>query len=253
MFNPNMNKKIVLAVALCILVAVGVWYFALKNKSPFSKDDIEVSLENMDAVLKDLEEFAIKDEKLSEDDKEKYFNQFTEVREDLRKNIALIQEQGSAAHGLLYWPVLSIGNIHRDSGDYSKAIRAYLLANLLQPGAYPPLGNLGDLYFRRMGKFEEAERYFLQAIEINGAYLEQYYSELYEIYRFHFKDEKKAETLLLSGIEKYPEKNDILALLALHYKQTGDTEKAIEMYKKLLEKNPDSVAARQGLEQLGVK
>ena len=150
----------------------------------------------------------------------------------------------------LYWPLIYLGGVHRDVGNFAKAQAAFMYAQKLQPGAFLPYGNLGELYFRYIKDYAKAEEYYLKAIEIPGPYLEMYYSELYELYRFFLNDEKKAENILISGSVKYPEQTDILANLALHYRQLQQIPKAIETYKKLLKIYPESIVAKQALAEL---
>lgn len=232
------------------IVLVGAGVFAYKNFT--QKESISKEPKTREEMLAALYLFEVKKENMPEEEKKKQYEQFQTVTKSLRvaQDVWEKDKESEEAMAGMYWPLISIGGIHRDIGDFEKAKNAYLLANEFQPGAFPPLGNLGDLYFRYMQNYAEAEKWFLKAIEIEGAYTELYYSELYEIYRFHFKDEKKAEEFLLSGTEKYPDKLGILSDLALHYRQTGQKEKAIEAYEKLLEKNPESVAAKQALEAL---
>lgn len=240
-----------LVILLFAAIVGGAFYFFQKRGEQNPENSPEVI--NAEAVLEEIQELEFWNSSLSQEAKDKYQKQFDTFLPELKEAMAEVKNRGKEAEPLLYWPVFNLGNVHREAGNYSRAENAYLLAHQLQPNAFPPLGNLGELYNRYLKDYAKAEEYYLKAIEIDSSYTEQYYSDLYEIYRFRMEDEKKAEEFLLSGIKKYPKKFDIIALLALHYRQLGNIEKARETYKKLLEANPESVAAQQGLEELEVK
>lgn len=243
--------KNLLVLFIFAAIVGGVFYLLQKKGGQNPKNAPEII--NAEAVLQEIQELEFWDATLSPEAKEKYQKQFDTFLPELREAMAEVKNRGKEAEPLLYWPVFNIGNVHREAGNYSRARNAYLLAHQLQPNAFPPLGNLGELYNRYLKEYAKAEEYYLKAIEIDSPYTEQYYSDLYEIYRFRMKDEKKAEEFLLSGIKKYPKKFDIIALLALHYRQLGNIEKARETYRKLLEANPESIAAKQGLEELNTR
>lgn len=236
------EKKFFIILSILILAGIGAFFFFKKNS--------EIGVLSSSSVLEDLLRFEIKDQNLNEERKELLYSQFVTLRDGLRKNMESLKKEGEKSSSLLYWPVFNIGNVHRDAGDYKKAEKAYLYAHKLQPNGYPPLGNLGELYLRYLKDYKKAEEYYLKAIVVEHDYLETYYSELYQLYRFQMKDIKKAEDILISGVEKYPKKTNILADLGLHYRQMGQKEKAVEAYKKLLMIYPESRVAKEALSEL---
>lgn len=240
-----MNKRKIYSIIIALIVVIflisGLYYF---------KKPVPVNINASRITLEDLKKLEYVKTDLTDERKEKYFQDFQVFKKDLEKQMSVVEKQGNQAEALLYWPLINLGNIHRDVGNYKKAEAAYLYAQKLQPGAFVPYGNLGELYFRFIKDYSKAEEYYLQAIEIPGPYLETYYSELYELYRFFLNDEKKAENILISGSVKYPEQTDILANLALHYRQLKQMPKAIETYKKLLKLYPESIVAKQALAEL---
>lgn len=246
--------KFVIIGAGFALVIVSI-FFIFFNKP--QEDVLNASpVKTYKEVLQELETLEFKNPDLTAEQKEKYFDEFKKAREELRGAVQKIEEKKKGAEVLLYQPLLIIGGVQRDSGNFEKAEKAFLLAHKIQPGAFPPLSFLAELYFRYLKDYQKSAQSYLKAIEVIGddanfqIYIEQYYGEVYNIYRFQMSNQKKAEDLLISAIEKYPKYDGLLAQLALHYRQIGEKEKAIEAYKKLLDLKPDSVVAKQGLEEL---
>ncbi len=235
-------KKKIIIVAVCFLVALGVLSLIAPKLLPAR----EGSLPRM---VKQLQTLAFKKE-LSLEQEQTLFEQFKRYREELNKGILAIEQEGPRVEAILYWPLVNIGNVYRDAGDYARAETSWLLAHRIQPGAFVPLGNLGELYFRYVKDYQKAEEYYLKAVQIKSDYLDTFYYELYQLYRFFMKDEARAEEVLIQGIKQYPEETNILAQLALHYRQTGQIEKAISRYNELLVKKPDSAVAKRALTEL---
>lgn len=262
-WKDNQNSIIILGVIFFVII-ISVYYTKINNTNTETdisgnplhdkiiiNEETQFTLTDAENEFEEILVFNILSESLSEEEREKNSNGFEVVKKNL---LAVIDNAGkgnsSSVGAYLFGPTMSIANIHRDVGNYVLAEKAYLLAHTLQPNSYAPFGNLGDMLKNKINDFKTAEKYYLQAIEYEHSYTEQFYSELYEIYRFHYGEVERAEDFLISGIEKYPDKTDILALLALHYRQLDQYDKAIETYKKLLEVKPDSIVAKQGLEQL---
>jgi len=241
----SLKKKYVLTSILALVLVGGFWF-----ASSYWRNNTSQGSEGEFQVLENLQEFEIRNENMDEELKEGYYEIFQRERKALQAAIEEYDRLGSESRAYLYWPVMNLGMVHKNVGDYEKAESAFFFAMDLQPNAHLPYGQLGELYFRDMQEYDKAQEYYEKAIEIESDYIGQYYGELYEVVRYHTGDEGKAEKVLLSGVEKYPEHTEILALLALHYRQVGERQKAIERYVELLEKKPDSVVAQQGLEAL---
>lgn len=245
MFLTQITGKKSLMIFGIIIVALIAGFIVLRNNKK-----VDIQTESVESLVEDLENFEIKDEALDEARKQKLYEQFELARKSFRESYDIYKKEGENTEATMYWPVLHLGNIHRDAGDYKKAERAYLFAHKTQPLAYPPVGNLGELYNRYFKDYKKAEEYYLLAVESDHDSLETYYSELYQIYRYRMNDMKKAEEILISGTQKYPARTNILADLALHYRETGHIDKAIESYKKLLEIYPESMVAKNALLEL---
>lgn len=240
------HYKIFLIVGLLIIAATAL-YFGFTEV--YSVKPQSAGEQRSDLIAR-LEVFEFKKE-FTDAEKENFHKKFTTHRDALNKALLSIEKEGEAAAPLLYWPLIYLGNLHRDVGAYDKAEAAYLYAQELSPRAFVPYANLGDLYYYNTKEYPRAVEYYLKAIEIDNPNLDTLYSNLHEIYRFHLADEQKAEQILIDGVKKYPNELTILALLAFYYRDTGQTDHAISRYKELLIKNPDSAVAKKALQELG--
>lgn len=245
--------KIIIAIIL-IVSAVVFTYLYTKDRGIIPVANNKQSIES---ILEKLQTITFTSSALSKEDKEKYFERFQKSKEKMLQDlVAAKKSKDKNAFSLLYPSLMDIGALQRISGDYIKAEKAFLLLHEIEPGAFPPLGNLGDLYYADIKDYVKAEKYYLLAIQAIGeetqhsVYIDSYISQLYQIYRYRQNDEKKAENFLLTLTQKYPKDTILLTDLALHYRGIGNIPKARETYQKLLELNPDSVAAKQGLEEL---
>lgn len=244
----RMKKYLKWLIIVCLVVGAGLAY---NYFFPVNKDDGSTVWPDRAEFVASLQTLDIKLPDLTEEQKTRYKNDFEVSLKALNQAMDSIAKEGEGVVPLMYRPLLSLGSINRDVGDYAKAESAFYYASLIQPNAYPPYAQLGDLYFRYLKDYKKAETYYLKAVEIPSTYLEDYYYNLYELYRFFLKDEKRAEDILIAGFEKYPHETNILASLANYYKEVGRTDEAITTYRKLLEVKPDSIVAKQALEKLG--
>ncbi|MFH1551727.1 MAG: tetratricopeptide repeat protein, partial [bacterium] len=153
-----------------------------------------------------------------------------------------------------YWALVKIARIKQLVEDYDGANQALFLAANLSPESYLAWANLGNLNFRHYKDFVKAEEYYLNAIKPYSAQVIPYYMDLYEIYRYFYKQETTlAEDILKQGIEKYQgvdRVTDLISTLAYYYRETGRIEQAKEYYQKMLEINPDSQTAKKALSEL---
>jgi protein O-mannosyl-transferase len=75
------------------------------------------------------------------------------------------------------WPYLHnyIGAYHAEQRRFAEAERAYLETIDIDPKYYDAYSNLGDIY-REQGKLKDAERCYLNAIEYGARYADTYYN-----------------------------------------------------------------------------
>lgn len=101
------------------------------------------------------------------------------------------------------------------------------------------------------GKWEEAEKQYLKEIEINKAD-PVVYNNLGNVYR-ELKRYEEAVKSYEKSIEILIKDNPAYSNLAnMYLYKMGDKNKAIEVYKKALEADPNNRAAKEGLARLNV-
>lgn len=142
------------------------------------------------------------------------------------------------------WILKFLADLQQKKGDYEGAAETYERVVELQP-------NVEDNYLRHA--------YFLvRAEEIKAAL--KVYDDLEErlgiteevIRRKHAlylgqREDKKAAAELMRLIEAYPQNPNYRHLLAGFYEQIGEEEKALEVYRQILEIDPDNGKAKMAL------
>lgn len=131
---------------------------------------------------------------------------------------------------------------------------------------------VGEVYLRT-GRVEEAEAYYRKALGVNNEYLrarekltyimikkenyeeaeriigdnEKGYADIYKIMgdiQNYMKNYEKAENYYRKSLEVNSEYTDVLLSLAIVLRNKGESEKAQSFLKKLIEIQPDNLAAR---------
>ncbi len=259
-------RKVLLIVILLLLAAAAArFWYSRQGSSPAQKTDQQAHITE---VVKQMQTLEFKKTDIPNDQKKLITDGFASEVKKLISAAKLLDTNRDAAYANLFWPLNDIGAFNRQTGDYGKAELAFQTAHELVPSAYVPLGNLGDLYSDAASPLlndTKAAESYEQALAAIGAdqkgadagiydtYLETYYNDLYVIYRFRFNDPAKAEKFLIDGVKKFPKVLNILAYLALYYRDTNQIDKAISRYHELLVKDPKSIAAQEALQQLEAK
>jgi len=235
-----MSKKIRIIIEIIIIVLVisaSGYYFYLQYQKSRPLVDEKAKIVEQIATLTFIKE------DLEEKTKQTYQESF-----EIQAKKFLDNPQGPES----FWPLIKIEQIKQLVGDYDGAKQALIWTVELQPKSFLAQGNLANLYFRHFQNFAKAEEHFLKAIESDSPATITYYFELHEIYRYFYKqDTDLAEDILKQGIERYAQESqvtDLMAVLAHYYRDLGRKEEAREYYLKILEINPDSQVAKQGLE-----
>lgn len=152
-----------------------------------------------------------------------------------------------------FFIINGMGRIKQDVGDYKGAEEAFLFAYNLSPDGYIINGNLANLYHYGLKDYEKAEQFYLDTLAINNIQEGNqytYFAELYELYFYRINNREKAEMLLDRAMEELPDNLQVLVLAGSHYKDVGNTEKARELFSKIIEIDPTNSAARTMLESL---
>lgn len=140
----------------------------------------------------------------------------TELPEDIKKQTteeiqALSNSLKKDYDSLEQW--IQLGLLRKLFGDYEGAKEVWEFAALIRPKNHVPFHNLGFLYWQYLKDFSLSEKNYLKAIENNpqdmGAYV-----DLSNVYFFNLKDRKKAENILLRGLQKNINNPELLSALA---------------------------------------
>lgn len=231
-----MRKKIILISLISILVLIGAslaFFSAYKN---WSKPSVKI-LEPPKNLLK----LEIKGKNLSAETLQRFQEDFDEVKAILEKNPRNFNN------------LLFLGVVKKGVGDYEGTRDVLEYAGKLRPKSSSPFFNLGDLYGYFLNEPEKAEANFLKALE-NDPYSYSIFLNLADFYRYKYPGKEDLyDKVLLSGLERIPEEVNIIAALAAYYRETGQVDKAITFYERLLKLNPLNETAKEDLAELKAK
>jgi tetratricopeptide (TPR) repeat protein len=134
-----------------------------------------------------------------------------------------------------------LGTNRKALGDLLGAKKALQIAAQLNKLSSTVMNNLGDVY-QELGEYDKAEAAFLQMIERDKS-ISDGYIKLSQFYlATKYKPSEEAEKVLFEGLNApVIDSGAIILALAEFYDETGQTEKALEYYKKVeeIQKNLD--------------
>ena len=168
---------------------------------------------------------------------EKFLTQYRDAKEKLEKD--------SKDFGAYF----EIGFVKAEFKDYQGAVEAYKKSIEFNPNSIVAMNNLADVYIK-LKKYPEAESSYLQAISTVPGYAPSYFA-LVDLYQSYYTEKKsQIESVILKGLKVMPKDQNMLALLAGHYRDTKQNEKAVEIYEKILELRPDDKLIREEINNL---
>jgi len=148
---------------------------------------------------------------------------------------------------------LYVGVLKKGIGDYEGSRDAFIYAGNLRPQSSTPFANLADLYTYFLNDPVKAEENIKKAIA-NDPNDYNLYLSLADIYRYKFPERIGAyEQVLLEAMAKFADNPNLIASLAAYYRDTDQTEKAVERYEKLVKLLPNSQEAKEDLAELKAK
>lgn len=167
-----------------------------------------------------------------------------ELRERIAKQEAAIQANVNDfnAH-------VELALAHVELGDRDGAGEVYRTMNQRFPGNYLSFQNLGMLY-EEVGKYEMAAEQFLIAID-HAPRIPHMYRNLVNLYTYHLTS--RAEDIprvLQKGLSIIPGSVDLMAMMAVYYRDHGDLAQAIHWYELLLVHDQGNTTALEELKQL---
>lgn len=235
------NKFIQYTVLILIVVLIGgyfIWQIKVKQRQE------QANINNAPKTGIDrFFEFKVLDQKLSSEEKNKYYTDFLNYQEIIKKdakNTDALKE---------------MAKIKKYIGDYEGARDILLYAEEISPLNYTIPQSLGDLCQNFIKDYSCAENVYKQAIDKCVGKTETDCSLLYlnlsDLYYNNFSDKKtEAEKVLLEGLEALPNNLNLLSYLANYYKKEGNIAKAKEIYNKILKLDPANDAVKRELENL---
>jgi len=148
---------------------------------------------------------------------------------------------------------LYVGVLKKGIGNYEGSRDAFIYAGNLRPQSSTPFANLADLYAYFLNDPVKAEENIKKAIA-NDPNDYNLYLSLADIYRYKFPERIGAyEKVLLEAMAKFADNPNLIAPLAAYYRDTNQTQPAIEWYERLVKLDSNNVAAKQDLEELKAK
>lgn len=130
--------------------------------------------------------------------------------------------------------LIDLLNFQKRWGDLSSL---YLELAKNQPTNAEHQFNCG-YYLKLSGEFEEAIRYYKQALTLGVSDAHEVYLNIAIIYSEHLSAPDTAVELLSSAIKKYPNQDSLKYNLANVYEQLGDKELSFSMFKSAFSQNP---------------
>ena len=228
-----MSKKTIIAIAMVLLVLGAGWYLYKANRLPFYFKET--------LAWEKLLVFKVKNQNMSPETANLFQARFEETKKRLEGNPDLFND----------W--LYLGVLKKGVGDYEGARDVFLYAGQIRPQSSTPFANLADLYAYFLNDPVKAEESIKKAMA-NDSNDYNFYISLADIYRYKFPGkETMYEQTMLEAIAKFPDNPNLIASLAGYYRDTGQTQKAIEYYEKLVKLAPNNETARQDLEELKAK
>lgn len=153
-----------------------------------------------------------------------------------------------------YWYSQGLVNLYQQQNELDKAVALLEKMVIRFPAKQDPLFNLLDIYSREE-KYDEVIA-TLNRLEKRLGKNEQLSMEKFRIY-LQMKDDKKAFREIESLVQEYPMDVRYQVILGDVYLQNGKKEEAYEVYKKVLDVEPDNPMALFSLasyyEQTGQK
>ncbi|MEK9195341.1 MAG: tetratricopeptide repeat protein [Patescibacteria group bacterium] len=147
---------------------------------------------------------------------------------------------------------IQLGLLKKTIGDFEGARDAWEYASLISPKNSVSFANLGELYWRYLHVYPQAEINFKVSIK-NSPSDPGTYVSLSDLYFYSLKEKSNlADDILLQGIVANPQSMDLTKALARLYEKSGQYAQAIEWWQKVLAndpKNSDLAATIEGLKK----
>ena len=148
---------------------------------------------------------------------------------------------------------IQLGLFKKTIGDYEGARDAWEYAGIIRPLNDLSFANLGQLYWRYLHLYAQAETSFRTAIK-NNPHDPGTYESLSDVYFYSMKDKAAlADDVLLDGLAANPKSIDLPKALARLYERSGEYANAIEWWQKVLAQDPQNTSIAAMIDALKKK
>ena len=167
---------------------------------------------------------------------------------ELRAKIAA-QEEIIRLNPQGFNPYVELALAKTDLGDREGAAEVYRTMNQRFPGNYLSYQNLGVLY-EDAGKYTMAAEQYLLAIA-NAPRIPHEYRYLVNLYTYKLQERASdIPRILQKGLGENPGSVDLMAMMAVYYRDHGQPEEAIKWYEQLLVFDQENKTALDELKAL---
>lgn len=146
---------------------------------------------------------------------------------------------------------MDLGNLEKELGNASQAIRYYQKAWEVIPTNSTPWLNIGNVYIL-LGKYQEAEEAFLKAKSVNPRYHFVYYN-LVKLYKDYLPEKsEQIRTIYLEGLKNTNNDYQLLQPFTDYLIEVKNYSEAVQYLEVLLEKIPleDKAQIKQRIEEV---
>ena len=217
-------------VTLLILAGAGYggYYFWSNSNKP---EQVKSSINPMDLLV-----FEVKDDELSDFQKDRAFKMFNDAKNGINENIG----KGDLLESdLNYYFWLDVASAQKIIGDYNNAANVWKWFNDAYPANSISPANLGDLYKSFVIDNEQAEYYYKMAIQRDTSDWYTYYS-FYEFYRYNLNDSEKAIDILKDGAKNNPDHINYVNELTSYLISLDRKDEAREIIDEYVSRHPES-------------
>ena len=145
---------------------------------------------------------------------------------------------------------MSVANIKNFFNNYEGARDAWEYAKYLNNDNSAVYYNLGNLYGGYLKDYKLAEENFLKAIELEKKNVNYYIGTADFYWNFYTGKKGEAGNILEEGMKEMPDDISLLSYAAGYYKNTGNKERALALYNKVLSLDSGNEEVKGEVERL---
>jgi len=216
MFQKRISIYLLLVLFILIISAIFIWWQQNQSKQEVANWDNPDYVFNI-AIPDDFDEYKI--ERLQK----KIDEARTAYTEEKEQNYT--------------WDI--IGNMYEFVRDYERALVAYHKSFDKEPNDVIAILNIATINEEQFANYTEAEKYYSEAIKIFPQ-MPDVYDRLALLYWRKMGRIEDAETIYLQGLEQTNNHSDVFFDIIKFYEQTDQPDKRLIYIKKLLETYPDN-------------